>query len=361
MRDSAEVVLDVDFRDETGQPVDVEAAWRLDEPFWQGSWLPSGVRRFDRLPPGESVSLCAAIGNGAFEAVEVRIPLNVKMHSVTARLRTAKAAPVGTQAWVSGVLVAEGDGSTIPAAELLAFAVSDRREVAKALAGRKLQEAPVASVVSDEAGAFRLGPVPAGVELTLVVKLPRGGAAIVGPVSVPEGRRETDVGVLQVPGERVLRGRVLDPDGRGVAGAQVSVAVDSGAKGWSGIRGEALPARSAEDGAFELRGLPSDVDLRVFAEAEGWEGGTTQVAPDDDEVAIELGRAQSIVGTVLGVDGGPISGARIWVHLTPGPEDADGDPARRDLLRPPPGLSDAAGRFELRGVSCRPANLRVTA
>lgn len=361
VRDSADVDLDVEFRDEFGKRVAAVRAWRLGEPFLGGAATPSGSIRFRRLRAGETLTVCAATGSDAIESFEVTIPEGVRTHSIVATLHTTPRVRRVENGWIAGLLVAEEDGEAIASAQILAFPTTQESEITKALAGREPRVAPVASAVSDESGRFRLGPVRAQEELSLVVRRKGRAPAIAGPVSLPQGVQEADLGVVQVPKGRTLRGRVLDPEGRGVAAAVVSVAVENGEKGWAGLRRSDLPAQSAADGSFELHDLPGNVDLRVFAEGSGWEGGTTRVTAGDDEVEIQLGSAQTISGTIVGVDGGPISGARIWVRLAPDPGDASEDSAKRDLLRPAPGQSDAGGRFELRSLSCRAMKLRVTA
>ena len=150
----------------------------------------------------------------------------------------------------------------------------------------------LATEVAGQDGTFRLeGFVPGEWEL-------RVNAA---------GYGGTDAIRFTIPAERPLEitltrgasvsGRVLDPSGVAVHGAQILAEVTDGNLGsafWNGNRS------TDENGAFEVTGL-RPVSTRIRATASGW-------APSESvEVALEPGRAEN--GLVLQLrDGGRITG-----------------------------------------------------
>ncbi len=76
-----------------------------------------------------------------------------------------------------------------------------------------------------------------------------------------------------------LRGRVVDPDGRAVAGAQVSV---------SGATAAPLTAVADASGAFAVDGLPAGATVEVIAWAPGFASSPARVVVSDTELELRL-------------------------------------------------------------------------
>jgi RNA polymerase sigma factor (sigma-70 family) len=155
---------------------------------------------------------------------------------------------------------------------------------------------------------------------------------------------------LELPRERVLRGRLLDLQGQPVAGAKVGLERASG-KLPSGkffyldyhitpMAAEYRPQPAVSDakGYYRLRGLPADCDLALDVQGEGAAVApqtvevSQRVAPDR-EFSVSLAPQRVLEGTVIYQDTGkPVPNARL----------------RIDAVKPYPG-----GGFQIRSVTAR--------
>jgi RNA polymerase sigma factor (sigma-70 family) len=169
--------------------------------------------------------------------------------------------------------------------------------------------------------------------------------------------------------EITVTGRVLGPDGRPVANAQLAVVAYHGlflnyVEGVSGFRKGTLgQARSGADGKFRLT-VPHltprpDAGVRLLAAAEGlglaWKWLNQKAGPV--EVEMRLPREQIIRGRIVDLQGEPVAGARVrlW-ELTHKP--AKGEKSQGQLrvptdglpIGPAPATVDAKGDFTLRGL-----------
>ncbi len=145
--------------------------------------------------------------------------------------------------------------------------------------------------------------------------------------------------------EPIITGRVIGPDGEGVAGARVA-AVTSFARPLSV---EWTETTSAEDGSFEFATPPAlpDGTTIVVASAEGlgvWGAMTRADAPVEIRLSDDLA---AISGTVKGPDGQPVEGATVRVIAL----QADGVQEPGAWLinweGAPQATSDAEGRFTI--------------
>lgn len=157
-------------------------------------------------------------------------------------------------------------------------------------------------------GSFTATRLPPGENQRLSVQHPEFERGTVGGISLVAGGTRSGV-VVTIRRGVVLTGRVSDPDGNPIAGAEVSAGRSFSVRSSSGgsltrVRVEMMEAprtaRSGGDGAFELRGLaPGGVSVTVKAP-----GRATETV---DPVLLERGARPDPVEIVLG-PGATISG-----------------------------------------------------
>ncbi len=103
-----------------------------------------------------------------------------------------------------------------------------------------------------------------------------------------------DVGVIALDGGLVFLGRVVDETSAGIPGAHVSVAAqrtpDALGRDPMVSWGDALRLRTDADGSFRVPGLPSWVQLDVWAAADGFVARTLRgLKPTPEPIEIRLG------------------------------------------------------------------------
>jgi hypothetical protein len=207
---------------------------------------------------------------------------------------------------------------------------------------------------TDGAGFLSLELEPADFSLARAAWVPEGAAllafapghAVSETIFVPRPETE-DAGecVLRVdpPGLSVL-GRVLDPDGRPIAGASVTVGDPSSSMHERSdgrfARRMAIGTRTGADGRFVLDFLASGRQRR-FVEAQGWMHASSWVelaVATQPSWEIALKRGASVVGRVVGPDELPLPGVRVWSE-GPGANDPEVF-----------AISDARGGYRLEGL-----------
>ncbi len=150
--------------------------------------------------------------------------------------------------------------------------------------------------------------------------------------------------IALVPGAAVS-GRLIDAEGKGVAGARVRF---SGASDWSRQGSDRLDAAiTVADGAFELPALPAG-SFRFTATHEEHAPGTSELVTLDGKtpyttVTIQLTAGASIRGKVVDTTGKPVASARVRVGVA-------GNPRAMIFESPRQAYSDGTGAFAIKGL-----------
>jgi hypothetical protein len=248
------------------------------------------------------------------------------------------------------------------------------------------------SVVTGPDGAFELAPVAPGAA-TLSARCPSGDQGS-SAVDVAGGAAEV---VLQIGPGGSIAGRVVDGDGKPVAGVTV-VASPAGATERAtivnGVVTSGVQGLTSGAGAYELKGLAADA-YRLAVLERGKPARLRDRPPQVTLAALEkktgvdlaMERASGVIkGVVLGPDGSPLADAWVSVHQDLGAmlegmmgdrgpggggpggggpgrpggsasrgrmvtvEATDDDEGGGVTSEAPPALTDAQGRFELRGL-----------
>jgi RNA polymerase sigma factor (sigma-70 family) len=170
-----------------------------------------------------------------------------------------------------------------------------------------------------------------------------------------------------------VRGRVLDPDGKPIAGAKLYLGHDKPKEAAYPVR-----ATSGDDGRFEFTFARSELDKidadaplpPVLAVAEGRGCGWAKVGSAEEELTLRLVKDEVASGRILDADGRPVVGAQLTVdgvtaHTGPkregfafvytlpwGPYIRDNANGWAGPLPGQPAVlkTDAEGRFRLAGV-----------
>ncbi|MFN8095788.1 MAG: carboxypeptidase-like regulatory domain-containing protein [Vicinamibacteria bacterium] len=160
---------------------------------------------------------------------------------------------------------------------------------------------------SEGDGAFTLRDLAPGA-YALVARASGRGEASMSGVRVRAGAT-TSLGTITLPAGGVVRGSVVDSEGRGIPGATVSVDRE-------GARRRRLnEAQTDSTGAFEVTGVPAGV-MRVVANHPSYAEGppiTTEVDPEKEPVPVRvvLLRGGTIEGRVTRRDGRPFTAGRV--------------------------------------------------
>jgi hypothetical protein len=135
-------------------------------------------------------------------------------------------------------------------------------------------------------------------------------------------------------------GKVVDPNGEGIAGGRILVYMNAGNWGSSISREH---EQTGSDGSFEAKGIPADQTCYIYARADGY--GQKSIRPEASDIVdnrldfgeITLAVANlSVSGLVVDVDDKPVSNAHVYCYGE--------DQPHRDTR------TDAEGRFTLEGV-----------
>ena len=215
--------------------------------------------------------------------------------------------------------------------------------------------------------------------LLLLVALAGGGAALLARTSDPPDPSASDATRPEVvrqdpgPGDRAaaatmtVAGQILGPDGRPAAGARVAVLTalyrrpgDRGVPTQEPMR--VLGSGTVDgEGRFRLAVPQTDVGhhfrLTLLSSAPGCAPNAAfldRLASTHD-VPLRLQRAQSLRGRLLGPDGRPARGVRVWVTRLKRPDNLGinlrlAKPTGPLPAWPGPAVTDGDGRFTLAGV-----------
>ncbi len=205
---------------------------------------------------------------------------------------------------------------------------------------------------TDEKGVARidqLAPGSAGVNLAHC----GGGSAqvVAGTTTIHE---------VQIPAGLTLRGRVLDPDGRPVAGAILCLSAH-------GNPGHGHPVgTSAADGRFEIRDVSDQRHLSARAPGFAPSDQIYAKGAEGSEITIDLslrGAGATLAGIVLAPDGAPLVGARVRITGTApmGWKAPKGTLRRTDAPLPFELRTDSQGRFRADQVGAGRLRVQVRA
>jgi protocatechuate 3,4-dioxygenase beta subunit len=158
------------------------------------------------------------------------------------------------------------------------------------------------------------------------------------------GREEFPVELVLLRGAHPVRGLVVDPAGRPVAGAEVFVKTrdpdPTPGQVPSGTLARWLRATSGVDGTFRLDDVPPGLFTGV-ARAPGFAasffGNLPQPADRDGEVTITMEPGATLRGRVVDADGAPVAGAEVRAAAV--------EPWRQVAAR-----TDERGEFRLDGI-----------
>ena len=174
-------------------------------------------------------------------------------------------------------------------------------------------------------------------------------------LELPPGLRPVDLGTLYLePGARV-EGRVLDPDGAPLAGAEIWSASSSGRPPVLAFDRPAPPAALSDAaGRFAVEDLAPGLAVDLWVGRDGFLPAvlTGIEAPSARPIEVELRRAATLAGRVVDADGRAIEGAEVSARI----EAAGAEPPVSGTAA---AVTDGAGRFELADVA--PGRLRVDA
>jgi RNA polymerase sigma factor (sigma-70 family) len=278
-------------------------------------------------------------------------------------------------ALLAGALAPEAGSGAVPAA-LTAAALRTA-----------LAPATVPAAVADLAAGALGGVGPAKFKAAAVLLLVVGAAVLSGgalvtqlastpaaaapaPVAAADEKEAAKPAEKPAPPaetkEMTISGRVLDPDGKPLAGADVTVCARQGVmlnswQGWASYRNEVLGrAKSDKDGGYRLTVRRPDplLNLRsvhVVAAAAGHGLTWKSLDPDAEraEAELKLSVVQRVAGRLVGIQGEGAAGVTVHVaKVTRQPE--KGERWDNSALRPPPDLpvsatTDAQGNFVLGG------------
>ena len=196
-----------------------------------------------------------------------------------------------------------------------------RDERGKSLEGVKLRVCPMGGsqdATTDAEGRFEALYDPGGwggretPVMFLVGRYEAGNLA--AAVEIEEDAREVDI--ILKPAV-TFTGRVVDPDGKGIASARITVMLRVSSWGSSIGRGRIT---TDEQGKFEIKAIPTEHKYTLYVVAEGYgENRNEEISTDDavnnhlDIGALILAVANlSVSGVVVDNDGKTVAGARIY-------------------------------------------------
>lgn len=199
-------------------------------------------------------------------------------------------------------------------------------------------------MISDTKGQFQVSWDPKGrsregMVYYLVARHPQRNLAVAQPLEGPG----SGVEVKLHPGA-IVAGQVIDPNGKGIAGADIGIMLR--ASTWGSTFTPYRGLKTDAQGRYEVPAIPPDQRYIINVSAEGY--GQAQAQLDPGEVTGEQVRVGtctlalanlSISGVVVDAEGEPVS--NVSVSCSGGLQ--SGQPDRRTR-------TDAEGRFVLEGV-----------
>ncbi len=182
------------------------------------------------------------------------------------------------------------------------------------------------NATSDQNGGYLIAHVEPGNYSLQAQVTGRSGANRSG-VSVVEGQLADGFDLVLGAGE-VLAGKVVDPDGKPISGAQVQVYGQN-----------FVEARTDADGRFEAKGLDARENTHLNISMKGYAQLQQQVTLPSPETVFTLERSARVFGRLKGPDGTRYSDFRItWVQT---------NPAGQGRSSSTNSQSDSNGQFEI--------------
>ncbi|HEX4965027.1 MAG TPA: carboxypeptidase-like regulatory domain-containing protein [Thermoanaerobaculia bacterium] len=167
--------------------------------------------------------------------------------------------------------------------------------------------------VTGAQGRFTVSHVPVG-SYDLTVQA-RGFAPLTVPgLAIPEGKSATDLGTVVLSAGSALEGRVADPDGHPIEGAEVRAAPGSSRDLFRMSREPGPPdAFTAADGSFRLedRAPGEALDLAVSHPSYGPASLPGVVVPTAEPLLVVLQPRSRVSGRAVGKDGKAIAGTQV--------------------------------------------------
>ncbi|MCH8119238.1 MAG: carboxypeptidase regulatory-like domain-containing protein [Planctomycetes bacterium] len=217
-----------------------------------------------------------------------------------------------------------------------------RDEKDKPVQGVKLKVCPTGGqdVSSDAEGKFEVNWDPRGWgerETTFYLVARHEQRNLAATVEIDEDTRTLDIRLR--PGV-TFTGKVLDPDGKGIANARILVMLR--ASSWGSTIARDIGQSNAE-GNFEIKAIPAEHKYSITASAEGYGQNRTEVQADDavdnqlDVGTLTLAVANlSVSGVVVDANDKPVANARISTY-------GEGQPYRNTQ-------TDADGKFTIEKI-----------
>ncbi len=171
------------------------------------------------------------------------------------------------------------------------------------------------AATTDAKGRYILSHLPPGTYDVQVQA--RGFAPLTVPgLAIPEGQGSTDLGTVVLSPGAAVEGRVVDPAGQPVEGAEVRAAAGKGRGMMLRLPGrdEGPPdAFTAADGSFRLedRAPGESLDLAVSHPSYGPGSAPGVAVPTEEPVRIVLQPVTRVSGRAIGKDGKGIAGAHV--------------------------------------------------
>ena len=288
--------------------------------------------RFRIAPLSRNASYVATASAPGRAPVQVPVPPAPEGSSRLADLRLV----LGASAVVRGRVVTPA-GEPIPGARAVLVPRGEH--------GTTRQTSPVVRAVSDADGVFTLTGLPSG-EAALAVAATGRASASRAPVEIPEGGGTVELDDVVLEPEARLEGRVVGPDGEGIANAGVGLFQPRSQRlpeEMQAVRALDEPLSTDADGAFRARRLQADVPVHVLVSAEGYRQSqpVDLVPPLEEPVTIRLDPETSAAGVVVDPAGRPVAGVRVEATTRSG---------QATQTSSGPG-TDEEGRFSIRSIA----------
>ena len=167
-------------------------------------------------------------------------------------------------------------------------------------------------------------------------------------VEIGEGTKTLDIKLA--PGI-TFTGKVVDPNGKGIADAQVRVMIR--VSNWGSSLSRRQTEKTDGSGSFQIRAIPPDRKYNIYASAEGYGDNRAEVQADNavdnrlDVGMLTLPVANlSVSGQIVDAQGNPMPNANIEAY-------GEAQPSRRSTQ------ADSEGKFVLDGVCVGQINIRA--